>query len=147
MNQKGMMALDVVVKFVIVLVVAAVVIGLFVTFSHDAESGVRDMFGEEEGPEIDFPKTVQQNTFSAGSVAQYVESCYDTMMELSEIEQEDTVCYILMANIDFSEFTSVSEIEGAVSSDLGQNVEFNTDLGRAYIQITFKELGNTVVVS
>jgi hypothetical protein len=145
-GSRGMMALDVVVKFVIILVVAAIVIGLFIRFSDDAKRGVSDMFDDKK-LEVDFPQTVEQGHYTPGSIAQFIESCYDTMTEVPEVEQKDIVCYVLMADSQFSGFVSEPAIRGATRGRVAQNLVFQTDLSKTHLKIEFKDLGDKIIVS
>ncbi|MBN2094664.1 MAG: hypothetical protein JW727_01320 [Candidatus Aenigmarchaeota archaeon] len=145
---KGELALDMVVKFLIILVVAAIVIGLFMRFSGDSKNAVKDLFGPDKKKlQTDFPKTYEQSTFSPGGIAQYIESCYDALTEVEEVEQKDTVCYVLLADSDFSGFTSVDAIRSAVSAKIRQDLHFKTDLTQTHLKIEFKELGDEIIVS
>jgi hypothetical protein len=144
---KGELALDMVVKFLIILVVAGVVIGLFMKFSSDSKDAVKDMFKPNSTKETGFPKTLQQNSFNSGEVANFIESCYDTMSKIPPAQQKDVTCYVLMANSPFSSAASSSGIMGAIESKIQSKVKINTDLSKDYIKISFVELSNTVVVS
>jgi len=140
------MALDMIVKFMIILVVAGIVIGLFMIFSSDAKSGVEKLFKGEEKIDTSV-KTVNQASFSAGQVAQYIESCYDKMSEIPEVDQKDTVCYVLMAQSNFNGFVSQNNIIGQLPQELKSKVTFNTNFGLSYLKIEFRELGDKIVVS
>lgn len=140
------MALDMVVKFMIILVVAGIVIGLFLIFSEDAKKAVENLFGGEKKPGLEV-KTLNQNSFSSGQVAQYIESCYDAMSEIPEADQEDKVCYVLMAQSSFNSFVSQSDIFSSLPKELKSRVKFNTNFNLSYLKIEFKELGDEIVVS
>jgi len=136
---KGEMALDMVVKFLIVLVVVGIVVGLFIKFSSDSKDAVKDMFTGKNNTSSGFPKTIQQSTFSSGQVANYIESCYDTMTSLDENSQKDQTCYVLMADSPFSGFVTSSGVTGAVDSKMRARVIINTTFSKDYIRITFAE--------
>ncbi|MGC9310438.1 MAG: hypothetical protein ACP5E4_01805 [Candidatus Aenigmatarchaeota archaeon] len=145
-SPKGQLALDMVVKFVIVLIVAAIVIAMFVSFKDNAKKGVSEMFGDKVA-KSEFPKTFEQTSFSAGEIANYIESCHDAMTEIPEVEQEDGVCYVLMANTAFSSFVDASTIQGALDPKIRQKVSFRSDLKKTHLKIEFIELNDIVAVS
>lgn len=144
---KGDMALDMVVKFLIVLVVAGLVIGLFLKFSSDSKDAVKGMFQPNSTKEIGFPKTFQREAFSAGEVANYIESCYNTMNQIPAAQQKDTTCYVLMANNPFSNSVKSSDILNMVDSKIKSKVKISTDFSKDYIKVSYVELTETVVVS
>jgi hypothetical protein len=144
---KGELALDMVVKFLIVLVVAGVVIGLFLKFSGDSKDAVKDMFKPNSTKETGFPKTLQQNSFGSGEVANYIESCYSTMSQIPAAQQKDMTCYVLMSNSPFSSSVTSSGVLSIVDSKIKSRVKINTTFDKDYIKINFLELTNTVVVS
>lgn len=143
---KGEMALDYIVKFLIVLVVAGVVIGLFMASSEDARNALHNMFFPDV-IKLPVETSASQTKFSAGEIANYIESCYSNMERVPEASQKDIVCYVLMANNSFSTFTSSAEVSSALSKDIRDKVHFNTDFQRAYLKIEFRELGNEIIVS
>jgi hypothetical protein len=144
---RGEMALDMVVKFLIILVVVAVVIGLFLKFSGDSKDAVKDMFKPNSTKETGFPKTLQQNSFGSGEVANYIESCYSTMSKIPAAQQKDITCYVLMSNSPFSSTVTSSGILDIVDAKIKSKVKISTDFSKDYIRINFVELTNTVVVS
>lgn len=143
---RGSMALDMIVKFVIILVVAALVIGLFIQFQGDAKDSIVKLFKGEEKIDTNV-KTVNQASFSAGQVAQYIESCYDKMIEVPEVDQKDTVCFVLMAQSNFNTFASQNDIVNSLPQELKSRTTFNTNLGLSYLKIEFRELGDKIVIS
>jgi hypothetical protein len=144
---KGDLALDMIVKFLIILVVAGVVIGLFMMFSSDSKDAVKNMFAPNNTKETGFPKTIQQNSFSSGEVANYIDSCYSKMSAIPATQQKDITCYVLMANSAFSNFVTSSAITGALSADARPRTSFNTTFGRDYLKINFIDIGDRIIVS
>lgn len=144
---KGDLALDMIVKFLIILVVAGVVIGLFMMFASDSKGAVKNMFAPNNTKETGFPKTIQQNSFSSGEVANYIESCYSKMSAIPATEQKDITCYVLMANSPFSNFVTSSSVMNAMSSDVRPRTTFNTAFDKDYLKISFVDLGDKIVVS
>jgi hypothetical protein len=157
MKGKGELALDMIVKFLIVLVVAGLVIGLFLRFSSDSKDAVKDMFTGKNNTSSGFPKTFQKASFSPGEVAQSIESCYNTMTSLAENSQKDMTCYVLMADSPFSGFVTSGNILGAVDSKIRGRVRITTAFDKDYVKVSFYEfikdtstgnlISNVVVVS
>jgi hypothetical protein len=137
---KGEMALDMVVKFLIVLVVVGVVIGLFIKFSGDSKDAVKDMFSGKNDTSSGFPKTFQQSAFSSGQVANYIETCYDNMVEAPDASRKEvTICYVLMADSPFKNAVTSSSVLGAVDSKIRGRVMINSTFDKDYIRVSFYE--------
>lgn len=142
------MALDMVVKFVIILVVAAIVISLFIGFSEDAKDALRCLFfGCNEGVLSDFPRPISKSSFSSGEIASFIESCYETMSRVPEVNQSDTICYILMADSEMGSSANADDIRKYVSADIRDKIIFNTSLSKEYVRVEFRELGDEIIIS
>ncbi len=138
---EGDMTLDTIVKFLIVLVVAGVVIGIFITTSNDAKYALSCLFfGCDENSTVQFPRTDKQPTFSPGQVANYIESCYDNMVKAPETSQKEAViCYILMADSPFKGFVTSEDVIGEVDPRIRSSLVINTTFEQAYLQVKFLE--------
>jgi len=146
---KGSMALDMIVKFIIILVVAGIVIGLFIVFSQDAGDALKCFLFGCDGLTFadEYPKPINKFSFSSGEIAQYIESCYDTMSEVPEVNQSDIVCYILMADSQISSSANEEAIRESVPADIKTKIVFNTNLSKDYVRVEFRELEDKIVVS
>jgi len=142
---KGMLALDVIGKWVIVLVVIAVVIELFLTFSGQFSNPFEEYFKTKE--DLGFPKIVKQSEFSAGEISTYIESCYDTMTNLPDNEQKDIECYILDADNTFNLFVTEEDILNDLKPDIRDKVEIKTNFDKNLIIIRFKDVGDKIIIT
>ncbi|NCO97458.1 MAG: hypothetical protein GW865_05255 [Candidatus Aenigmarchaeota archaeon] len=94
-----------------------------------------------------FPQIIEKSSFTSGEISTYIESCYSSMASLPESEQEDTTCYLLKANRDFS---SISQSDISLSRDLqGLDKVVFKPLWNNGIVITIKyeDVGNRILVS
>jgi len=140
------MALEYIFKILILLVAVAVIIGLILRFSSDARSAIlnfiKNLF---PGSNTDKDsKSVEQETFNSGEIATYIESCYNTYSSLSEAEQEDTICWTLLASKGIN--ANKDDILNNVDPDIRNKVEIKTDFSKSYVVIEFSEVGNRIVV-
>lgn len=142
-GKKGQMALETIFKVLILLVAVAVIIGLIMTFSDEVRNIVKEFIGKFFGksPTQEFPKQVEKDSFSAGEIASYIESCYTTMTSVSETEQKDTNCFLLIGK----NFESSGILE-KVSPSIRGNVEISADFTRGILIIEFIDVGNKIIV-
>jgi hypothetical protein len=89
----------------------------------------------------DFPKQIEKDSFTAGEIAAYAESCYNAITSLPEIEQKDTNCFLLIGR----KFESSGILE-KVSPSLRNNVEIRSDFTRGVVIIGFQDIGNKIIV-
>ena len=68
------------------------------------------------------------------------------MVDVPEVNQVDTICYVLMADSEFGSFLEEDSIFRAVRSDIRKNIIFESDLSLSHLSIEFKEIGNVIVV-
>ncbi|OIN87617.1 MAG: hypothetical protein AUJ50_02610 [Candidatus Aenigmarchaeota archaeon CG1_02_38_14] len=148
---KGQMALEYVMKLTILLVVVAVVIGIIIKFSDDIKLSFKKFFcifsPDSCRNNLKFPQIIEKSSFTSGEISTYIESCYSSMASLPESEQEDTTCYLLKANRDFS---SISQSDISLSRDLqGLDKVVFKPLWNNGIVITIKyeDVGNRILVS
>jgi len=131
---KGL-ALETVVRWIILLVVAAVVISLVLFFYNDIKRFVKSWLeGEKPKAEV-----IEASKFSTSQVITYIKACWD---KTGERFDENIVCYILKGDVS------------GVDTDLLQNalrspaqVETSKfDPTKNVTIIRFEDIGNKVIV-
>jgi len=147
---KAELALEYVVRLMILLVVVAVVVSLILNFKDEIRVMVKKVFGTVESPsKPDFPKIIDdKKTFNPGEISTYVEDCYSTMTSLPEDKQEDIVCYVLIPKEGFS--TTKTQLENVISgSSIKDKVYINPnlDLGKSFIKIQYQDVGNMINIT
>lgn len=146
----GAMALEFVFKILILLVTAAVIIMLIVTFSTDIRGMVNrfvaDIFGEPREQSI-FPETIEKDSFIATEIATYIEGCLAYNEAIDESKQKDVVCYVLLAEDKFSSFKiGKTSILNSVEPSIRDRIEIQSDFSKSYLKIKFEDLGNKIIV-
>lgn len=138
------LALDYIVRVLILAVAAAIIILTIINFYDDIKIVVNKwLFPKNEKPE--FPKTITKDSFSSGEIANYIFSCYSTMISVPETEQKDIVCYVLLARNGFS--VSSRDILTLIPSDIKSNVEISASFTKDYVKIEFRDINNKVLVT
>jgi hypothetical protein len=132
---KGL-ALETVVNWIILLVVAAVVISLVLYFSDEIKMYVENWMKGDEGPKTEIIVSTQ---FTTAQVKTYMRACWD---RTGERFRKDVVCYILKGNVN-----------GVFAGDLTNAVEqpasvdtINFDPSKKVTIIKFKDVGNKIIV-
>jgi len=136
--KKGL-ALEYIVKFIIMLTAAAIVIMLMWNFYNDIK-GNSIIDGDNK---VSVKTELVESSFTSQSVAKYIKSCWG--MTGSNYDG-DIVCYILKGS--FFGATPASVLN-AVPEDLKRNVVIEVE-SFAYVTsviIEFKDLGNKIIVS
>ena len=132
---KGL-ALEVIIQWVILSVVALVVIGLVFTFSDDIKRYLSGWFGNEQ--EIKTEK-VTSDSFSTSEIITFAKACWSSTGEKYE---ENIICYILtgdVSNVD------KDMLEDSLDSPAKVDVsEF--DLSKSLTIIRFEDVGNIVYI-
>lgn len=130
---KGM-ALETVVKWIILLVVAGVVLNLIFFFS-DEITRIVGGFTKQKEPKAEI---IESSTFSTSQVKTYIRGCWD---RTGETFQEDVVCYILRGD--------VSGVDPKSLADIGYNVTVDTSKFIRTQKVTiirFQDIGNKIIV-
>ena len=138
------LALDYIVRILILAVVATVIILTIINFSDEIKTAINKWLFKEE-KKIDFPKTEEKEAFSSGEIAKYIQSCYSAMESLPEIDQKDTICYILLAKRGFS--ANSREILNLLSEELRNRTEIIANFSKSYVKIEFKDIGDKILVT
>jgi len=147
---KGDMSLEYIFRIAILLVVVIVMVSLILKFSDTIKKMVSDfikqIFGEKQTSK--FPENKEKNSFTAGEVKTYIDSCYLYWTSLEEVDQKDTVCYILLSQVPFNS-TGVTKqsLMNVLSSSIKDKVDIKTNFGLTHISIKFESLGDRIVVS
>jgi len=147
---KGDMALDYIFKVLITVVTIAVIIALIVKFSDDIKKSINDFLCSITGSckKQTTPKPINQDSFTADEVTNYIETCYDTQMSLPENQQKDTTCFILFSKTSFaSSGITGSSLMQALPSSMADKVVIESDFSHDYLKINYQDLGNKVVVT
>lgn len=139
---KGQMALEYVVKVMILLVVVFVVINLIFGFSDDIKLAIKRFFSRDED-NFNFPEYVEGDRFTAGQLSVYIDNCYHQMVSLPESEQKDVICYVLKSDTGFA---SISKDYISIPIDLDVTFEMNWNSG-IVVKIEYEDVGNKIVVS
>jgi len=137
----ALLSLEYIFKILILSVVAAIVILTIMNFYGDIEIFIKGFTKSEN--KTDFPKEVTKDSFNAGEIANYIQTCYLKMSSLPENKQKDIVCYILLARNGFS--VNVEEIRRRIPENI--NVTFSASFSRNYLKIEFRDVGNRIIVS
>lgn len=138
------LALDYIVRILILVVAAAIIILAIINFYDDIKIAISSwIFPKKE--KVEFPKTITKDSFSSGEIANYIVSCYSVMISVPEAEQKDVVCYVLLSRRGFS--ASSRDILSAIPRDISPNVEINASLNKDYVKIEFKDIKNKVLVT
>jgi len=95
------LALEYIVRLLILIVVAVVIIGLITTFSQDISSWWSGFTKSEDLP----PKAevIERNSFTAEEVANFVEGCWSSNLG----SQQDNECYFLLGNLSSANQSSI----------------------------------------
>lgn len=132
---KGL-ALEAVVKLIILIVVALVVIGLMIYFSDDIKKFVENLFKEEPEPQAEI---VESSKFSTAQIRTYMRACWD---KTGEKFRKDVICYILKGDVSEVDTDLLSTaVEAPAQVDLSK---FNP-LKNVTI-IRFQDLGNKIIL-
>ena len=132
--KKGDLALDTVVGWVILLVVAGVVIGLSFGFSDQIKE-MLNIGSEEKFHESEYLESV---SFSESQVGTYIEICWS---KTGERFAKDFQCYILNGDI-----SAVNPANLAGIYD-GYVVESSFDNTKGILIIRFEDIGNKIILT
>jgi Flp pilus assembly pilin Flp len=133
---KGM-ALETVVQWIILSVVAMVVIGLVFTFSDDIKRAFKNIMNkDEQGVKTEI---VESETFTTSQIKTYITACWS---KTGEKYEGDVICYILKGD--------VSGVDGNTLKDALESpaeVDINKfDSSKTGTIIRFEDIGNIVYV-
>ena len=131
---KGDLALDTVVGWVILLVVAGVVIGLIFGFSDQ----IAEMLSIESEEKAHATEYMTSTSFSESQVRTYIEICWS---KTGERFAKDFRCYILDGDI--------SALNSGVLAGTydGYAVEANFDNTKGILVIMFEDIGNKIILT
>jgi len=132
---KGL-ALESVVKWIILLVVATVIIHLVLFFSDRIKEFIKDYMSKE--PEIK-TEVVEATGFTTSEVMTYVRSCWD---KTGERFNGNVVCYVLkgdMSNVDASLLPNAVEPPAVVDVS-------KFDASKNFTIIRFEDVGNRIIL-
>jgi hypothetical protein len=132
---KGM-ALETVVQWIILSVVAAVVIGLVFTFSDDIKRSFENMFKSDTEVKTDM---IESNAFSTAQISTYVKACWE---KTGDKFKGDVICYILKGDV-----SNVDKTVLEISLKSPAQVDVSSfDSSKTGTIIKFEDLGNTIYV-
>ncbi|MCK4729966.1 MAG: hypothetical protein KAT28_01465 [Candidatus Aenigmarchaeota archaeon] len=132
--KKGDLALDTIVSWIILLVVAGVVIGLIFGFS-DQIKVILNLESEEKSYDTEYMTSA---SFSESQVGTYIEICWS---KTGERFTKDFICYTLEGNI-----SAVNPVTIAGAYD-GYVVESNFDNTKGILIIRFEDIGNKIILT
>ena len=146
LGRKGQgMALETVVKVLILIITVIVIVAMIYTFSDQIRTQVTSFINSVMGnkPSTNqFPdKPIEKSSFSAGDIGRYIESCYTIMNSVDPIDRKDTTCYILVS----SNFDS-NGILSNVPSSIQSSVDITTKFNKGIVIIEYDALYNKVTV-
>ena len=130
---KGNLALDTIMMWIILLVVAGVAIGIIFHYSSEIKSAFTGL-GEEEPPETEM---FEADIFSESQIKTYIELCWE---KTGDRFNENFICYILkgsIAHINPKEFEGNYEDYQVISN-------FNSSKG--ILTIRFEDIGNKIIL-
>lgn len=132
---KGDMSLEYIIKFLILLIVAAVVISMLISFSDDIKTKIRDMFGKEEEIKTN---SIDADSFSTAQIRTYMNSCWE---KTGERYNKDFICYILKGDVSSVDKENLRQgVYGAVV------VLDAFDTTKKVTIIRFVDVGNKIIV-
>lgn len=128
------LALESVVKFIIMIAAASVLLSLVLYFSEEIKSFIGHKLHKDEKVQT---KLIEVSSFTYSQLASYIISCWD---KTGEDYNEDVICYILKG--DMSSVSS-SDIENTIDVPVDLS-EFDNTKDIAIIE--FDSLGKVIVV-
>lgn len=132
---KGM-ALEVVVKWIILSVVAIVVIGMIIYFSDEIKKYVGGLLKPKEEPKTEM---IESGSFSTSAVITYVKSCWD---KTGVNFEGDTICYILKGDVSGVDTELLNNsLDPPAQVDISK---FNPSENTTFIE--FEDIGNIIHV-
>ncbi len=132
---KGL-ALETVVQWIILLVVATVVISLVLYFSDEIKMYVENWMKPDEGPKAEI---IDSSQFSTSQVKTYMRACWD---RTGERFKKDVICYILKGDVGS---VNVDDLKNAVESPASVDTSKFEQLKNVTI-IKFEDVGNKIIV-
>lgn len=130
---KGM-ALETVIQWIILIVVAGVIFNLIFFFSDEVKR-VIGQFTKGEKPKTE---TINSNVFSTSQIKTYMKSCWD---KTGEKFQEDLTCYILRGDVNGVDPNSLMDIDYPANVDIS-----NFYLDEKVTIIKFEDVGNKIIL-
>ncbi len=130
---KGDLALDMVVGWIILLVVAGVVIGIIFYYADEIK-GAFSSLSEEKNPEAEYFKA---ESFSDSQIKTYIELCWS---KTGEKFNKDFICYVLKGDISS---IKPSDLEGDFE---GYRVITDFNNSKAILTIMFEDIGNKIII-
>lgn len=130
------MALDTVVKFIILIVVALVVIGLVIYFSDDIKNYLKNWLGKSNEVKV---QKIEADSFSTTQVMTYIRGCWDMT---GENFHEDVTCYILVGDLSgVDKYALGNTLSSPAEADVSK-----FDPSKTMVIISFEDVGNIVHV-
>jgi len=149
-GSKGDMALEYIFKILIMLVVVAVIVMLIVQFSNEIRQAVQGFVCKFSntcgGTSDEFPKNIEQDSFTSGEIATYIDSCLSSNLAKPEGEQKGIVCYTLLAAKAPYFDANKDSILSSISPNIRDKVSIDTDFSKHYIKIEFEDISNGIIV-
>jgi len=147
MGSKGQgMALETVFKVLILIVTVVVIVGLIFRFSDQIRNQVTAFLNQilgKNGGSTDFPKTIERSSFTSSEIANYAETCYNSMTSIPPADQKDTNCFILVGN-QFN--ANANDVMNNISPSIRDHVTITTDFSRGVVIIDFADIGDKIIV-
>jgi hypothetical protein len=131
---KGL-ALETIVKWVILLALAVIVINLILFFSDEIKRFIERQFGAKEWK----TEKIEAKEFSPGQLIAYIKACWD---RTGENFHEDAVCFILKGDVSK---VDPNFLKTSITPPPNVDVS-NFNNTRNVTIIRFEDLGNVVVV-
>jgi hypothetical protein len=125
---KGL-ALDYVIKLIILLAVALVVISLVIYFANNVKSFLKS----KQQPKVK-PQIINASSFITSQVKAYMEACWSKGEEI----KEDTLCYILKGDLTQIDKDNLKKVDFRTSVDFDET--------KRILIIRYERLGRKVVV-
>ena len=139
MNQKGALALETIVVWIILMVAAAVIIGLVLLFSDEIKVYLGNIF--KKGGEFKTDR-VEVTSFSTYNINTYIAGCWDrTGVKF----HEDVICYILDGDVSGVDLRALALPPDAISAGATLDI-INYDITKPITVVRFKQVTLTVVV-
>ncbi|MBN2094663.1 MAG: hypothetical protein JW727_01315 [Candidatus Aenigmarchaeota archaeon] len=137
---------ETVILFLVLVAVAGIVNAYFIVGHNDLKGRIQNLLNPS-GRVQEFPKIIQEKSFSSGDIAGYVENCYDAILKVPESQREDTVCYLLTSGSEIGLSASPLEIRQLLRIELQEKVYLPSNLSRDHLRIEYLNTGRQVFVS
>lgn len=128
------LALEYIVKIIILLVAAVVIISLILTFQQDILRWWTGITGDKDKPSTE-PQVIKKDTFTEREIASFIAGCWSA----NKGSTKDAECYFLLGN-NLNSFAGVTQ--QGIQNSLSQNI-----IPSDKVIFEFTTIGNALVIT